>query len=224
MQKKILIADDEYDLVEMLKDFFLERGYRVLTAYDGEQAVRETEKKPDLILLDMNMPEADGFSVCEKIRPFLSCPILFLTAKDDDMDKVRGFAAGGDDYILKPFSLAELEARVAAHLRREERAGGRTEVSFAGDLSIDYGKHKIFYKGNSLPFAKKDFAIIELLSQNPRLVFDKETIYERIWGYDSEGSSSVVAEHVRKIRRICADYGCGQMIETVWGVGYKWME
>lgn len=116
---RILIADDEPDIVEMLRCFFERRGYFVLTATDGAQALRKAEQQPDIILLDINMPELDGMEVCRRIRGFVSCPILFLTARIEDSDKVQGFAVGGDDYIIKPFSLAELEARVAAHLRRE---------------------------------------------------------------------------------------------------------
>ena len=121
MRTKILIADDERDIVSMLSDFFESRGFCVLPAFSGAQALAQAEKQPDIILLDINMPGTDGLEVCRRIRDHLSCPILFLTARIEDADKVKGCAAGGDDYIVKPFSLTELEARVGAHLRREAR-------------------------------------------------------------------------------------------------------
>lgn len=223
-KKKILIIDDEQDITEMLNSFFQSRGYEAITAGSASQALRQVETRPDLILLDINMPGEDGFSLCEKIRDFINCPILFLTARVEDADKVRAFLAGGDDYIVKPFSLLELEARVAAHLRREQRNAASSLVKFTDSLVIDYGRRKVFSSGRELPLAKKDFAIVSLLSQNPRQVFDRERIYERIWGYDAEGSSTVVAEHIRKIRSVFEEYGCKDYIETIWGVGYTWKE
>lgn len=142
----------------------------------------------------------DGLEVCQRIRDYVSCPILFLTARIEDADKVKGFSVGGDDYIVKPFSLVELEARVKAHLRRETRHSFNTQIKFIDDLTIDYAERCIFYKGNKISLAKKEFDIVELLSVNSGQVFDRERIYEKIWGYDSEGDSSVVAEHIRRIR------------------------
>ena len=223
-KKKILIIDDEQDITEMLSSFFQSRVYEAITAGSASQALRQVETRPDLILLDINMPGEDGFSLCGKIRDFINCPILFLTARVEDADKVRAFLAGGDDYIVKPFSLLELEARVAAHLRREQRNAASSLVKFTDSLVIDYGRRKVFSSGRELPLAKKDFAIVSLLSQNPRQVFDRERIYERVWGYDAEGSSTVVAEHIRKIRSVFEEYGCKDYIETIWGVGYTWKE
>ena len=138
--------------------------------------------------------------------------------------KVNGFAVGGDDYIVKPFSLMELEARVCAHLRREARHNFEAQVKFSGDLTIDYSERCLFFGDQRVGLAKKEFDIVELLSQNPGQVFDKERIYERIWGYDSEGDSSVVAEHIRRIRTKIAAYTDRVYIETVWGCGYKWLK
>ncbi len=224
MEACILIVDDELDIVNMLADFFSGKGYRILTASSGEKAIRQAERKPDLILLDIQMPGMDGLTVCKRIRDYISCPILFLTARIEDADKVKGFAAGGDDYIVKPFSLVELEARIKAHLRREDRHSDSSSVKFAEELTIDYGQHCVFCKGQPLVLAKKEFQIVELLSQNPGQVFDKERIYEKIWGYDSEGNSSVVAEHIRRIRTKLACLTEKTYIETVWGVGYKWVK
>lgn len=135
---------------------------------------------------------------------------------------MKGFAAGGDDYILKPFSSQELLARVAAHLRREERRQGQAQVKFDQGLVIDYGSRCLYQDGQLVHLAKKEFDIVELLSMHPSQVFDRERIYESVWGWDSEGDSAVVAEHIRRIRAKFAAAGCGDRIVTVWGVGYKW--
>lgn len=222
MAQTILAVDDEKDIAEMLKYYFTKQGYRVITAQNGKDALKFAEKKPDLILLDINLPDLDGLSICEKIRDFVSCPIIFLTARIEDGDKIKGFAAGGDDYVIKPFSMDELGARVAAHLRRELRRSGGSEVRFDENLVIDYSARRIFYQGKELIFAKKEFDIIEYLSQHPGQVFDKETIYERVWSYDSEGESSVITEHIRRIRAKFSAAGAGSYIETVWGCGYQW--
>ena len=222
MDYKILIVDDEPDIVSMLASFFTGNGYQALTAHSGMESLRRVEQNPDIILLDINMPDMDGLEVCELIRDRVSCPILFLTARIEDRDKVKGFSAGGDDYILKPFSLMELEARVCAHLRRESRHKVDTRLRFVGNLAIDFAKRQLFCGKEEILLTKKEFDIVELLSQNPGQVFDKERIYEKLWGYDSEGDSSVVAEHIRRIRTKIAARTDRPYIETVWGCGYKW--
>ena len=224
MNTKILIVDDEKDIVSMLCRFFESKGFCVLPASNGAEALKQVEKQPDIILLDINMPGLDGLEVCERIRNHISSPILFLTARIEDTDKVKGFAVGGDDYIVKPFSLIELEARVHAHLRREARHNFETQIRFSGDLTIDYFERCLFFADKRIGLAKKEFDIVELLSQNPGQVFDKERIYECIWGYDSEGDSSVVTEHIRRIRTKIAEYTNQTYIETVWGCGYKWIK
>ena len=222
MDYKILIVDDEPDIVSMLASFFTGNGYQALTAHSGMESLRRVEQNPDIILLDINMPDMDGLEVCELIRDRVSCPILFLTARIEDRDKVKGFFAGGDDYILKPFSLMELEARVCAHLRLEARHKSDTRLRFVGNLAIDFAKRQLFCGKEEILLTKKEFDIVELLSQNPGQVFDKERIYEKLWGYDSEGDSSVVAEHIRRIRTKIAAHTDRPYIETVWGCGYKW--
>lgn len=224
MEGKILIADDETDIVVMLSQFFQGKGYRILTATNGVETLKQVENNPDIILLDINMPGMDGLEVCQRIRDYVSCPILFLTARIEDADKVKGFSVGGDDYIVKPFSLVELEARIKAHLRRETRHSFNTQIKFIDELTIDYVERCIFYKGNKISLAKKEFDIVELLSVNSGQVFDRERIYEKIWGYDSEGDSSVVAEHIRRIRTKIASFTEKGYIETVWGCGYKWIK
>ncbi|MGN1234603.1 MAG: response regulator transcription factor [Christensenellaceae bacterium] len=219
----LLIADDETDILQMLRRFFERRGYFVLTAENGREAVRKAEKRPDLILLDVNMPDMDGFAVCESIRSFVQAPILFLTARIEDADKVRGFALGGDDYIVKPFSLVELGARVEAHLRREKRRGGAEEVYLDGDIVINYTERTLTCKGTPVALVKKEFDVVEFLSRHPGQVFDKDRIYEQISGFEGEGDSATVTEYVRRIRAKLSVLTERQYIETVWGVGYKWI-
>ncbi|MDD9267182.1 response regulator transcription factor [Paenibacillus sp. GCM10023248] len=218
----ILIADDEEGLRKLLADYFEVNGYLVLTAKNGHEALLQVEKQPDIILLDINMPEFNGLELCKKIRSFVSCPILFLTARVDDADIISGFQAGGDDYIQKPFSIHELGARVEAHLRREMRNQKKTTVRFKDDLVIDYSERALYCNDIPIHLAKKEFDIVELLSTHPGMVFDKERIYERIWGAEGEGDSSVIAEHIRRIRSKMKEHGCENKVETVWGVGYKW--
>lgn len=221
---KILVADDERDIVVLLKDYFEMNGYNVITAYDGKEAIEKISCNPDIILLDVNMPDGDGLSVCRKIRNYVSCPILFLTARIEDSDKINGFSAGGDDYIIKPFSIDELGARVAAHIRRDRRGSTQKNVRFFGNLSVDYTEKTVAAGETRIELAKKEFQIIELLSLNTGQIFDKERIYEKIWGYDAEGDSSVIAEHIRRVRAKLAKFGEEYHIETVWGMGYKWIK
>lgn len=210
MQRKILIADDEPGVISLLKDYFEINGYFVYTAHDGAEAIRQASETPDVILLDINMPGQNGLEVCKRIREHVSCPIIFLTARVEDMDKIAGFVAGGDDYVTKPFSIDELGARVAAHLRRETRRTGSTQVRFDNDLVIDYAARTVLFNSTEIPLAKKEFDIVELLSQNKGQVFDKERIYERIWSYDAEGDSTVIAEHVKRIRAKFKAVGAGE--------------
>lgn len=222
MKKKILLADDEAGLVDVMRRYFELEGYEVLTAYDGRQALEKAAWLPDLILLDINMPEVDGLTVCQRIRAHISCPILFLTARMEAGDQIEGFQAGADDYVVKPFDLDELGARVGAHLRREGRRQARALCRFFGDLAIDYSGHTVTVAGTPLNLSKKEFDIVQLLSQNAGQVFDRERIYEAVWGLEGDGSSDTIMEHIRKIRaKLCA-LTTHNYIETVWGVGYRW--
>lgn len=221
--KKILIADDEADLRAMLKRYFELNGYDVLAAENGTQAIEKAGKQPDLILLDINMPDLDGLEVCRRIRDFVSCPILFLTARIEDPDKLKGFTVGGDDYIVKPFSIDELGARVDAHLRREERRQKKqVRTKFDGDLVIDYTEKEVYYKGERIPLLPREFAIVELLSSYPGQLFSKDRIFEHIWDLDSDADVGVIMEHISRIRAKFAKAGCKPYIQTVWGSGYKW--
>ncbi|MBU9735376.1 response regulator transcription factor [Diplocloster agilis] len=222
MSYKLLIVDDDTELLEMLKSFFEIKRYSVITAENGGDALNKIKCNPDIILLDINMPKIDGLEVCRRIRDKISCPIIFLTAKAEEQDRVNGLLSGGDDYILKPFSLKELDARIIAHLKREERHKSKSVYRLQGELSIDYTKKKVQVGNNSLELTKLEYEIIQFLSMNPGQVFDREQIYEKLCGYDAEGSSRVITELIRRIRNKIAKYTPEEFIETVWGMGYRW--
>ena len=222
MREKLLIVDDEPGIVEMMASYFAPQ-YQVLTAHSGAEALEKAGEGPDLILLDINMPEMDGLEVCRQIREYVNCPVLFLTARIESADKVVGFQTGADDYIVKPFDLDELGARIAAHLRREQRRQGNAAVRFFRELAIDYSARTVQLNGENIPLSKREFDIVELLSMNAGQVFDRERIYELVWGLDGGGSSDTVMEHVRKIRAKFSGVSPDSYIETVWGVGYKWV-
>ena len=222
MSYTIMIIDDEQMILDMLRDQFEMEQYQVITAKSGEEALQKLTQQPDIILLDINMPKADGIEVCQRIRDKVSCPILFLTARADEQDRVNGLMSGGDDYILKPFSLKELEARIIAHLKREERREKKSTYRFQGDLSIDYSAKTVQISGQDIEFTKLEYSIIEFLSMNPGIVYDKERIYEKVCGYDGDGDSRVITELIRRIRKKIEKYTDTEYIETVWGMGYRW--
>lgn len=219
--KKILAVDDEQDIRNLLKECLELEGYLVYTAKDGMEAMENIRHNPDLIIMDVNMPDMDGYTVCGKIRDYVDCPILFLTARTQEQDKVSGFQAGGDDYIVKPFGMDELLARVEAHLRREERRQKQRNVYLKGSLAIDFSGRQVLVDGEDAGLTKTEFAIVELLAAHSGQVFEKEQIYERVRGFDGEADASIIAEHVRRVRQKI-DKGA-KHIETVWGVGYKWI-
>lgn len=221
---KILIADDDTELLKMLKQFFEIKNYEVMTVKNGAKALEMAQMQPDLILLDVNMPDLDGMEVCRRIRDKVSCPILFLTARVEEEDRVKGLLLGGDDYILKPFSLKELEARIISHLKREERRRGESKYRIYGELVIDYREKTVQVKDTYLELTRLEYGIVEFLSENPGQVFDRERIYERVCGYDGEGDSRVVTELVRRIRNKLKEHTGQEYIETVWGMGYRWIK
>lgn len=221
MKYKILIIDDEEMILSMMEKCLGEE-FSVYTAENAKKALELLNVIPDIILLDINMPEMDGLELCQFIRGHISCPIIFLTARVTERDVIKGLSVGGDDYITKPFRMDELLARISAHLRREERKGTAENLRFDEELMIDYNSRTVFYGKEQLDFSNKEFEIIRFLSQNAGMVFDRETIYEKLWGYNGEGDSIVVKEHIRKIRNKLSVYTDKNYIETVWGVGYKW--
>ena len=223
-KSQILLVDDS-KMNRMLLREILGDGYHILEAENGQECLETLRAEAGniaLVLLDINMPGMDGLTVCKKIRDYISCPILFLTARIETADKINGFQAGADDYIIKPFDIDELGARVAAHLRRENRKQEQSTLRFFSDMVIDYSKREVSINGERIGLSRKEFDIVELLSANAGQVFDRERIYELVWGLDSDGNSDTVMEHIRKIRNKFAALSRHSYIETVWGVGYKW--
>ena len=216
----IMIIDDEQMILDMLCDQFELENYRVITAKNSEEALHKLAQQPDIILLDINMPGMNGLDLCRAIRNHVTCPILFLTARIEEADRVAGLQAGGDDYIMKPFSLAELTARVEAHLRRESRIQQKISVRVFDDIMVDYAARAILRKDKIIELSKVEFDIVELLSLHHGQVFSREVIYERVRGFEGNADNAVVKEHIRRIRNKIGT----QYIETVWGCGYKWIK
>ena len=219
---RILLVDDDNGMISMVKEYLTVKGYDIITATDGETALNKIKYEPDIILLDVNMPKMDGFEVCMKIRELVSCPIIFLTAREEEADRIKGLEIGGDDYILKPFSLKELAARIKAHLNREERIKKKSAIQYKDGLLIDYSSKKVFYGNEEINMTALEFSIIEFLSLNPGRVYDIDSIYERVGGYDSEAESRVITVLIGRIRKKIKNYSEHEYIETVWGVGYRW--
>ncbi len=222
MHYKILIVDAEKMMTDLLSNHLRDCGYDTFVANNSSEAAALLQKLPDLIILDINMPGTNGLELCKNIRNHTACPILFVTARITEQDKINGFQYGGDDYITKPFSLNELTARVAAHLRRDERGKNKPNILTSNELLVNLSERTVFYNGTEIPFSKREFELIEFLITNANQVFDRERIYERVWGYEAEGDSGVVKEHIRKIRSKLHTITGNDYIETVWGVGYKW--
>lgn len=222
MAYKILIVDDEKMMTELLSDHLQDCGYETYVANNSDEAVELLQKQPDLIILDINMPGTNGLELCKNIRNHIICPIIFVTARITEQDKINGLQYGGDDYITKPFSLNELSARVAAHLRRDERNKCKPLLLTSENLIVNLSERTVSYGGNSIPFSKREFDLIEFLMTNANQVFSRDRIYEAVWGYEAEGDSSVVKEHIRKIRAKLHEITGQEYIETIWGVGYKW--
>ena len=222
MAYKILIVDDEKMMTELLSDHLQDCGYETYVANNSDEAVELLQKQPDLIILDINMPGTNGLELCKNIRNHIICPIIFVTARITEQDKINGLQYGGDDYITKPFSLNELSARVAAHLRRDERNKCKPLLLTSENLIVNLSERTVSYGENSIPFSKREFDLIEFLMTNANQVFSRDRIYEAVWGYEAEGDSSVVKEHIRKIRAKLHEITGQEYIETIWGVGYKW--
>lgn len=224
--QKILIIEDDMDIAELERDYLEANGFAVEIVGDGTLGEkRALEADVDLILLDIMLPGMDGFQVCRKVREVRNIPILLVSARQEDVDKIRGLGLGADDYIVKPFSPSELVARVKAHLQRYQQLTGKKSagnVLQRGALTIDKDGHRVFLDGKEVPMPNKEFALLLFLAENPGVVFSKETLFERIWGEDSLGDTATVSVHVNRIReKIEPSTAKPTYIETVWGVGYR---
>lgn len=216
---RILAVDDDQGILAVIRRALEKEGYLVDTLDDPEKIDYEKLNTYQLILLDVMMPGIDGFSLCRRIRNQVDCPILFVTAKTEESDLIMGLGIGADDYIMKPFGLGELRARVAAHLRRENRE--KKHYVTLGEVEFSLQAKQIYCKEREIPLTKSEYAICEYLALNRGQVFSKERIYEHVWGYDGESDSSTITEHVKNIRAKFQKFG-ESPIETVWGIGYKW--
>lgn len=216
---KILAVDDDIQILSIIKKA-LENDKHSVDVSDNIKSVnKDNLSKYDLILLDVMMPNTNGFNFCKEIRTFVDCPILFITAKTMDEDLTEGFSVGADDYIKKPFSLSELRARVNAHLRREKRNYHNRIIS--DNFMFDVSEKILLYNDEQIKLTKTEYEICEFLVKNKRQVFSLEQIIEKIFGFDSESDCSAIREHIKNIRAKLKQ--CDkQPIETVWGIGYKW--
>ena len=227
MSRKVLVVDDEKLIVKGIRFSLEQDGMEVDCAYDGEEAVEKAkDKKYDIILLDLMLPKMDGLEVCQQIREFSNVPIVMLTAKGEDMDKILGLEYGADDYITKPFSPSEMVARVKAHMARYERLIGSgqpaNELIEIRGLKIDKTARRVWVNGEEKTFTTKEFDLLTFLAQNPNHVFTKEELFSKIWDMESIGDIATVTVHIKKIReKIEFNTAKPQYIETIWGVGYR---
>lgn len=215
----ILVIDDEEMILQLIKNGLQKDGHTVSVYSSAMQVSLDTLSHYDLIILDVMMPDIDGFSYCKKIRDLIDCPLLFLTAKIMENDITYGLGLGADDYLTKPFRIAELRARVNAHLRRENREHHNT-LNF-DRIKIDLSEKEIRIDNQTVVFTKSEYLICEYLARNKGQVFSKEQIYEAVFGFDGESDNSTISTHIKNIRAKFAKVNI-QPILTVWGIGYKW--
>ncbi len=221
IQGKILVADDDESIVELIMLYLRKDGFDVITARDGGEALRKiTQHSPDLVLLDIMMPVKDGWEVCREIRQRYQLPVIMLTARSEDYDKILGLELGADDYITKPFNPRELVARVRAVLRRSRQESGEPRLLQYRDLVINLDEFMVTKEGQPVPLTRKELELLWLLAGRPNQVFSREQLLSRIWGYDYTGDTRTVDTHIKRLRR---KLGSGESwdIKTVWSVGYK---
>ncbi len=224
---RILIIEDEESIADLEKDYLELSGFEVTVENRGDTGLKAALAEDfDLIILDLMLPGTDGFEVCRRVREQKNIPILMVSAKKDDIDKIRGLGLGADDYMTKPFSPSELVARVKAHLAQYERLVGaaRPENDIIGirGLKIDKTARRVWVDGEEKQFTTKEFDLLTFLAENPNHVFTKEELFRKVWNMDSVGDIATVTVHIKKIReKIEYDTSNPQYIETIWGVGYR---
>lgn len=226
MNKKILIIEDDANITRLEKDYLEASDFQVESASDGAVGLEMASKNEySLILLDIMLPSIDGMEICQKIRKFSDIPILLVSAKKDEMDKIAGLGFGADDYIVKPFSPSELVARVIAHINRYERLTGIAQPSSCieiGTLKIDKESRRVFFEGQEITFTNKEFDLLATLAENPETVFTKDELLNKIWKYDSMGDTSTVTVHINRVRdKLFSVNGNMEYINTIWGKGYR---
>ncbi len=227
--KKILIIEDDKNIASLERDYLEVSGYEVLLESNGKKGLSAALKEDvSLVILDIMLPEMDGFELCKAIRKEKDIPIILVSAKKEDIDKIRGLGLGADDYIVKPFSPGELVARVNAHVARYERLTkkfdeeSKHDILETGGLKIDIKARRVFIDNEEITLANKEFDLLVFLASNPNVVYSKDTLFDKIWGFDSIGETSTVTVHINRIReKIEKDMSNPKYIETVWGAGYR---
>lgn len=226
-KQKILIVDDDNNIAELIALYLTKECFETKIVNDGEEALKEFASfRPDLIILDLMLPGVDGFEICREVRSQKNTPIIMVSAKKDDIDKIRGLGLGADDYMTKPFSPSELVARVKAHLSRYERLIGsnveENDVIEIRGLKIDTTARRVWVNGEERSFTTKEFDLLTFLAGHPNHVYTKEELFREIWDMESVGDIATVTVHIKKIReKIEYDTSHPQYIETIWGVGYR---
>ena len=224
---KILIVEDEVAIAELEKDYLELSGFDVVMQHTGDAGLKAALNEDfNLIILDLMLPNVDGFEICKKVREKKNTPIIMVSAKKEDIDKIRGLGLGADDYMTKPFSPSELVARVKAHLARYERLVGSgvkaNEIIEIRGIKIDKTARRVYVNGEEKAFTTKEFDLLTFLAENPNHVFSKEELFRKIWNMESIGDIATVTVHIKKIReKIEFDTAKPQYIETIWGVGYR---
>jgi DNA-binding response OmpR family regulator len=227
MNEKILLVEDEKTLAKALKFSLEKEGFTVFVAHDGEEALQAVSRdKPQLVVLDLMIPKIDGFEVCRTVRRDSEIPIIILTAKAEDIDKILGLELGADDYMTKPFNTRELLSRIRAILRRTAQyTFTGNKVVRAGEIEIDLIKHKVSINGREVSLTAKEYALLSFLASNPGRVFSRDMLLEEIWGYEYCGDARTVDVHIRHLREKIEEYPAEpHYILTVWGTGYKFRE
>lgn len=225
MSRKVLVVDDEKLIVKGIRYSLEQDEMEVDCAYDGEEALEMAKRKEyDMILLDVMLPKYDGFEVCRQIRDFSDVPIIMLTAKGEDMDKILGLEYGADDYVTKPFNILELKARMKAIIRRTGKKDGQSQAAKEiqkGDLRIDCESRRVFSGSRELNLTAKEFDLLELLATNPNKVYSRENLLNIVWGYEYPGDARTVDVHIRRLReKIETNPSDPKYVYTKWGVGY----
>lgn len=222
MARKVLVVDDEKLIVKGIRFSLEQDGMQVECAYDGEEALTMAKANTyDVILLDVMLPKYNGYEVCQKIREFSDMPIIMLTAKDDDMDKITGLEYGADDYITKPFNILEVKARIKAIIRRSGKKEEDAKQITFGDLTMDCNSRRVYVAGKEAVLTAKEFDVLELLLSHPNKVYDRDSLLALIWGKDYPGDARTVDVHIRRLReKVEKNPSEPQYIHTKWGVGY----
>lgn len=229
MKQYVLIADDNPDITDVLENYVKKEGFEPIVAADGEEALKKfNEYKPEVVLLDVMMPRMDGYEVCRRIREKSDTPVILVTARGEDFERIMGLDIGADDYIVKPFSPSEVMARVRAVLRRmsrkeHEEGEGKTRISI-GNLTVDIREYTLYIGDAQLNMTKKELETVWTLANNPDKLFTRDNLLNSIWGYDYYGETRTVDTHIKRIRGKLNEYDHpGWDIRTVWGAGYKFV-